>query len=190
MFRRPLLGCLNKVWTFIEEFNTSASTWMALPPECKLEVGRFLAMIPMAHLNFRLPMHGMVTCSDASTSGGGVCCSTGLTLYGVLASQGVLRGQVPSGSLEHRVLSVGLFDGLGALRVALDLLGVEVLGHVSVEQRGFLYMSLALSSSSRHIFLGALSMCSWSQWRPWISLIVNICLTTLVTSPFFAMLAV
>ena len=32
------------------------------------------------------------------------------------------------------MLSVGLFDGIGALRVALDTLGVQVIGHVSVEK--------------------------------------------------------
>ena len=134
MFRRPLLGCLNRVWTFIEEFNTSTVRWLPLPVECKLEMSRFIAMLPLAHLNFRLPMHPMVTCSDASTSGGGICGSQGLTPFGVMASQGVLRGDLPAPNREFRVLSIGLFDGLGALRVALDLLGIEVLGHVSVEK--------------------------------------------------------
>ena len=32
-----------------------------------------------------------------------------------------------------QVLSVGLFDGIGALRVACDFLGLPVAGHVSVE---------------------------------------------------------
>ena len=31
------------------------------------------------------------------------------------------------------VFSIGLFDGIGALRVALDVLGITVAGHVSVE---------------------------------------------------------
>lgn len=36
---------------------------------------------------------------------------------GVLASQGLVRGDIPETSKDHRVLSVGLFDGIGALRV-------------------------------------------------------------------------
>ena len=32
------------------------------------------------------------------------------------------------------VLSIGLFDGIGCLRVALDVLGCDVLGHISVEK--------------------------------------------------------
>ena len=118
MFRRPLLGCLNRVWTFIEEFNTSTQVWRTIPEECKLEMVRFIALLPLAHLDFRLPMHPMVSCSDASSSSGGFCGSCGLTPLGVLASQGLLRGEVPTPNLEHRILSIGLFDGLGALRVA------------------------------------------------------------------------
>ena len=48
-------------------------------------------------------------------------------------SEGQLRGQLPELRQEHRVLTIGLFDGISALRVATDLLGLEVLGHVSVE---------------------------------------------------------
>ena len=53
---------------------------------------------------------------------------------GHVVAAGKLRGELPELRSEHRVLSIGLFDGIGALRVALDLLGVEVLGHISVEQ--------------------------------------------------------
>ena len=34
------------------------------------------------------------------------------------------------------VVAIGLFDGLGALRVALDILGIPVLGYMSVEKNG------------------------------------------------------
>lgn len=48
-------------------------------------------------------------------------------------ASGQLRGEVPEVRGDFCVLSIGLFDGIGALRVALDLVGVQVLGHVSVE---------------------------------------------------------
>lgn len=66
--------------------------------------------------------------------GGRVCASTSVTGFGNFVSQGSLRGQLPEDKRELRVLSVGLFDGIGALRVALDLLEVDVQGHVAVEQ--------------------------------------------------------
>ena len=134
MFRRPLLGCLNAVWLFIESFNQSKANKRALPAQCKFEILRFLSLIPLARLDFRLPMRGEVTCSDASSSGGGICVSKGLTPLGTLASEGLLRGEQRESQQDHKILSIGLFDGIGALRVALDLCGAPVLGHISIEK--------------------------------------------------------
>ena len=132
MFRRPLLGCLNAVWRFVESFKQGIR-YQVFPSECKFEVLRFMGLVPLARLNFRLEVHPQVTCSDASGHGGGICVSQGLTPVGVLASGGELRGVEPELCADGRVLCVGLFDGIGALRVALDLLSVEVGGYISVE---------------------------------------------------------
>ena len=59
--------------------------------------------------------------------------SHSLTPFGQMVSIGLLRGQLAEDRTEHQVLSIGLFDGIGALRVALDLLEANVLGHISVE---------------------------------------------------------
>ena len=134
MFRRQLLGCLNSVWTFIESFNQTRARLRTLPDVCKEEILRFIGMLPLARLDFRLQYHGMVTASDASNQGGGICASHALSKHGSLVCQGKLRGQLPELRTEHRVLTIGLFDGLGALRVAVDLLGLSVLGHISVER--------------------------------------------------------
>ena len=133
MFRRPLLGTLNGVWKLMQSFNGGLHV-LPLPASCKHELLRFLGMVPLARLNFRLGYNPQVTCSDASTLGGGICASAGVTRIGAMVSQGVLRGELPELRSDHQVLSVGLFDGIGALRVSLDLLGVAVLGHVSVEK--------------------------------------------------------
>lgn len=133
MFRRSLLGCLNAVWSYIESFDRVNSRRLPIPSEVKLELLRFVALAPLARLDFRLPMHSLVSCSDASSSGGGICVSQGLTPLGVMASQGAIRGDLAEDQRDHRVLSIGLFDGIGALRVALDLLDMQVIGHVSVE---------------------------------------------------------
>ena len=117
MFRRPLLGTLNRVWTHIESYASRGLTVLETPDECKLEVLRFLALLPLARMDFRLSMHPMVTCSDASTTGGGVCASVGLTPYGAMVSQGHLRGETAENRTELTVLSIGLFDGISALRV-------------------------------------------------------------------------
>ena len=134
MFRRPLLGGLNRVWQHIESFESGGSHLRLTPADCRLEVLRFLGCLPLARLDFRLDMDPIVTCSDASMEGGGICASSGLTPYGTLVSEGGLRGEQPGNHTDNMVLSVGLFDGIGALRVALDVLGVPVIGHVSVEK--------------------------------------------------------
>ena len=53
---------------------------------------------------------------------------------GEMVSQGNLRGEIPENCGDHSVLVIGLFDGISALRVALDLLGVQVLSHVSIDK--------------------------------------------------------
>eukprot|EP00438_Fugacium_kawagutii_P036449 Skav224179 [mRNA] locus=scaffold257:56221:60355:- [translate_table: standard] len=133
-FRRPLLGSLNAVWRFIESFNGSKQRHQLLPVECRLELARFLCLVPLAKMDFRVSIHPRVTCSDASTTGGGICVTKGTSALGNLACEGKLRGQLPEQRGEHMVLTIGLFDGIGALRVALDGLGVSCIGHISVEK--------------------------------------------------------
>ena len=134
MFRRPMLGTLNAVWRFIESFNNVEARYQVLPQECKLELIRYLCLMPLVRMDFRTEVHPMVTCSDASLSGGGVCCSSGLTSVGTMAVEGGLRGQRPQPLDSLQVVVIGLFDGIGALRVATELQGVSVLGYVSVEK--------------------------------------------------------
>lgn len=76
----------------------------------------------------------MVTASDASEKGGGVTASQGLTPMGIIASKCQIRGDIVEPSDIPAVLTIGLFDGIGALRVAADALGWNVLGHSSIEK--------------------------------------------------------
>lgn len=133
MFRRQLLGGLNAVWRFITSFDQGGPQRRPLPLDCKVELIRFVALVPLARMNFRLEVDAEVTCSDASTQGGGLCASRRLSRVGELVSEGKLRGEIGEPRNDHKVLSIGLFDGIAALRVALDLLGQEMVGHISVE---------------------------------------------------------
>lgn len=96
-------------------------------------MSRFVALVPLAQLDFRLEVSSEVTASDASTTGGGLTQSIGLTGFGEAASRATTRGDVPEPSDMCAVLTVGLFDGIGALRVAPDACGLPVIGHISVE---------------------------------------------------------
>lgn len=84
-------------------------------------------------MSFRGKFDSMVTASDASSSGRGIARSRGLTPYGQAASLSNVRGDLPEELELTKILSVGFFDGIAALRVALDVLKAPVAGHMSVE---------------------------------------------------------
>ena len=132
-FRRQLLGGLNACWTFIESFNARRRHRLPIPKGVKLEIRRFLCLAPLCRMNFRMSLQPLVTCSDASEHGGGVCASTGLTKFGEQVASVGAAGEMQA-NRGGRILSTGLFDGIGSLRVALDLLGCDVAGHISVEK--------------------------------------------------------
>ena len=82
MFRRPLLGCLNTVWQLIGSFEGTGQRVKVIPTQCKLEILRFLCLVPLARMDFRLELDPKVSCSDASEKGGGLCSSVGLSSLG------------------------------------------------------------------------------------------------------------
>ena len=134
MFRRPLLSGLNQVWRMITEMgDKQVYRRCLLKKEVASELIRFIALTPLAFMDLRAGFDPKVSASDASTTGGGVCVSRGLTPYGLAASSSTVRGDIPEDHDFVQLLSVGLFDGISALRVALDTLGVPVAGHISVE---------------------------------------------------------
>jgi len=135
MFRRPLLAGLNQIWRSITEVGPQqAKQRRRLTPAVVAELARFIGLIPLSFMNLRSGFGELVTASDASTTGGGVVLSRALTPYGRAASTSLVRGELPERHDFSQVLSVGLFDGIAALRVALDCLEVPVVGHVSVEK--------------------------------------------------------
>ena len=135
LFRRPLLSALNAVWRFIEDCKSHPPVVrVPLPSAVKVELVRFVGLVPLARLDFRLCCLGPVTASDASSTGGGACVSTGLTSFGVAAANATVRGDLPEAHDLQQVLSIGLFDGVGCLRLACDLVGLPMAGHISVEK--------------------------------------------------------
>ena len=129
MFRRPLLGSL-----FVESFEADKNLkFRVIPKVVKMELFRFLCLIPLARMDFRSELDDCVTASDASTTGGGLSKSTGLSNWGRIAATVPTRGDIPEEMDTATVLTIGLFDGIGALRVAADAIGLPVVGHVSVE---------------------------------------------------------
>lgn len=134
MFRRPLLCALNQVWVFMEKLKVEPPVVRChIPSRVRLDLFRFLSLVSLAQMSFRAQPLAQVTCSDASSFGGGFCASQGLTAYGVASANSASRGDVPEAEDLCQVLSLGLFDVLGALRVACDLVGLPMAGHISIE---------------------------------------------------------
>eukprot|EP00438_Fugacium_kawagutii_P012262 Skav216878 [mRNA] locus=scaffold1042:446387:450699:+ [translate_table: standard] len=135
MFRRPMLSGLNAIWhAIVSRDGINRFRKARLEPGVVRELIRFIGLLPLAHMDFRSGFDGSVTASDASTTGGGLCVSKGLSPYGQAASLSQVRGDVPEEHDFNQVLGIGLFDGIAALRIALDILGLPLAGHVSVEK--------------------------------------------------------
>ena len=134
MFRRPLLAGLNALRRRVVELGeVSHRKREALGSTVELELLRFIAMVPLAFMDFRAGISDEVTASDASTSGGGLCVSKVLSPYGQAAAHARCRGDILSQEDVEPILVVSLFDGIGALRVAVDALRVPVAGYISAE---------------------------------------------------------
>eukprot|EP00438_Fugacium_kawagutii_P007999 Skav234605 [mRNA] locus=scaffold5214:352284:358006:- [translate_table: standard] len=135
MFRRPLLGALNHLWQFILAFEGQPPVIkLAIPDVVKQEIARFLGLLPLAYMDFRCSISHQVTASDASEYGGGVTYSESLTPAGVVASNCSIRGDLVEPIDIPLVLTIGIFDGIAALRVATDALGWNVCAHISIEK--------------------------------------------------------
>ena len=137
-FRRPLMGLLNEVWP--------RGNWFfkrSLRASATRELIRALCCLPLAVSSIRTPPNGMITCSDASLLGAGLCASAGLTEEGNAVLGNLRAGDVPAfrpaGAATYnkgtgvRVLAMSLFDGLGALVCALARLPCQVVGYASAE---------------------------------------------------------
>ena len=69
-----------------------------------MEIVRFLCLVPLRRMDFRLNLNPKVTCSDASQHGGGVCVATSLTTDGEKVALGEERRDMVAGG-GQRILS-------------------------------------------------------------------------------------
>ena len=97
----------------------------------------FISLLPLCHINLRTPFSDMITCSDASEEGGGVCYSKDLSPWGLNALYVLDECGVGDSSSKNtapvELLLISLFDGIGSMKVALDVLGAKVSGFIAVE---------------------------------------------------------
>lgn len=77
-FQRPAMSVFNIAWEYISKFHLRRALQGRLKQELALAIG----LMPLLHTDLRLPFDEMVSCSDASESGGAVAISLGLTPSG------------------------------------------------------------------------------------------------------------
>ena len=137
-FRRPLLSILDKCWPRdVYRFRRSLSQNTAR------ELVRAVCALPLAVGSLRTPFSGLATCSDASTRGGGLCASAGLTSEGKHMLSRLENNEVRSfkaaGDLSvdcgegPRVVVISIFNDVGALMLALTRLPCQVVCYASSE---------------------------------------------------------
>ena len=142
-FRRPLMTLLATVWP--------KGPVQMRRPWAKSSVQEILwavAALPLAGTDLRAGVSDMVTCSDASEVGGGLCASGSLTAEGEavlkqLQSPVFVKERVgyfqPQGALPvdnsqgPRVIVVSLFDGISALMCGLCRLRCQVVAFCASE---------------------------------------------------------
>lgn len=142
-FRRPLMSLLRGCWPRTHIYArcpVSANVWSALV--------RGSIMLPMATSDLRSQVDGLVSASDASEKGGGLCVSDQLTAEG-LAMLKTLQGEAykktrclpfqPAGAMPvpgargPKLFVLSLFDGVAAIMCALSRLPCQVVGFAASE---------------------------------------------------------
>ena len=109
-FRRPLMSLLNRSWP-----KTRVMVSRPLSQNAVQELIRSICVLPLAKVNLFTPVSGLVSCSDASEHGGGLCISAGLSPEGLEvldAIQNNTQGREaacfqPSGSCQVKTSSKG-----------------------------------------------------------------------------------
>ena len=117
-FRRALFSCISKSWRRLQVFHAGSS--LSAGELDEWSVISFL--LPLIRTDLKAGVSGVVTCSDASEYGGGICRSLGLTSLGRLArnTKGISNPvQAP------RLLVIEWFAGIGGLSRSLERLGVH-----------------------------------------------------------------
>ena len=117
-FRRPMFSMVELAWKRLHNFHSAN-------PMSAGELDEFMTLcmcLPLAYSDLRAKVLSMVTCSDASPSGGGLCYSTGLSPLGQLScwmSRDVVRPE------EVNFVTFEWFAGIGGMSRSLERLGLR-----------------------------------------------------------------
>ena len=117
-FRRPAFCALLHFWDVLSKDTNYAERWHVVTEELLAVV----LLLPLLHIDFRLPASGVVSCSDASERGAGVVVSNCLSSCGTEALMRRLAA-VPN-IFRHRIGLMESCAGIGGARRGFELLGI------------------------------------------------------------------
>ena len=126
-FRRPLFGGLMQVWDVV---NGKVRPWLRLRAIAE-EFMLALAGLPYMGHDLRARVDSLVTCSDASETGAGVCQSCGASEAGRIRV-GMGR-QAAAGSRCNGLVVIETFGGISGGRRAVEICGVTPAMHLHYE---------------------------------------------------------
>lgn len=180
-FQRPLMSILNHVWEFIVGFENDKVV-KPMPRKVMEELLASFFLSATAYMDFRLSSNHIATCSDASETGGGLCQSVGLTLFGSQAAESLVRGEFPESGIQGGVLGISVGGGVGSLRVALDSIGAPMSGFICIEsgENAQRVIEGSFPSTRFHDYLDTVS---FEDVRAWAAAFPNTKLVVLGGSP-------
>ena len=126
-FRRPSMSVFTHVWKYF----TKPKLRQSLLPVVRRELYNALLLLPLFKQDLTAGIADVVTCSDASQTGGATAVARELTEEG----RAFLKHSVEPQSTprSERILVFSLFNGIGGAFRAYDLLGITVEGAVYSE---------------------------------------------------------
>lgn len=113
-FRRPLFTMVEHSWKRVHSFSSGGSF-----RENEVDEWFRILFLPLAYTDLRAKGSGLVTCSDASESGGGICSSVGITALG---RQGLNPKPSSPISCMPKALLIEWFAGIGGLSRSFERL--------------------------------------------------------------------
>eukprot|EP00971_Amphidinium_carterae_P333254 6467891-Amphidinium_carterae.1 len=102
--------------------------WSAV---CSIELLVGMALVPLQYIDWKRQVSETVVATDASQGGSGTVLSSGLSVRGALWIQQQLWTEELNA--QGHIILVDLFAGIGAGRLALERLGIEVKVHIVIE---------------------------------------------------------
>ncbi len=126
-YRRVAMSALSQSWDYLKPGKRRKHLWRKV---CE-ELSHLVMLTPLIQFDLLTGFNPVVTCSDASESGGAVALATGLSPAGCELASRISCGEMEP--LPAELLVISCFNGLGGCFRAYDLVGIRPAALISIE---------------------------------------------------------